>query len=53
MNRDPALSSTSFAAVNIKAQRAELHVRAVIVDKEDYRQMLSQRGGEGAAIDDW
>jgi hypothetical protein len=24
----------------------------VIVDKEDYRQMLSQRGGEGGAIDD-
>jgi hypothetical protein len=24
-----------------------------VVEKEDYRQMLSRRGGEGGAIDDW
>jgi hypothetical protein len=36
------------AAIPVNAARSTL-----IVDKEDYRQMLSQRGREGGAIDDW
>ena len=45
-------SVTADKPVRVKASRSAWPVNSV-VDKEDYRQMLSRRGGEGGAIDDW
>jgi hypothetical protein len=42
-----------YSARRNPRQRGQLDAEVVIVDKKDYRQMLSQRGGEGGAIDDW
>jgi hypothetical protein len=41
------------ALTSAGAELGPLGAEPRFVDKEDYRQMLSQRGGEGGAIDDW